>query len=55
MDDFGDGLGAVGEHEGHFGHGIEGGGAGIEDQGADAVAGFSAAGLACQDWLFFIF
>jgi len=55
LNDFGDGLGAVGEHKSHFGHGIEGGGAGIEDQGADAVAGFSAAGLACQDWLFFIF
>ena len=46
FDDFGDGLGAVGEHESHFRHGGEAGGAGIEQQLANAVAGGSAAGLA---------
>ena len=42
LDDLGDGLGAVGEHQGHLGErgdGAEGGfGAGVEEDGADAVA-----------------
>ena len=42
LDDLGDGLGAVGEHEGHLGErgdGAESGfGAGVEQDGADAVA-----------------
>jgi hypothetical protein len=51
LDDFGDGLGAVGEHEGHFCHGREAGGAGVEDEGADAVAGDGAAGLAEENYI----
>ena len=46
LDDLGDGLGAVGEHEGHLGHGRDGVRAGVEQQFADAVAGCGAAGLA---------
>ena len=46
-------LGAVGEHEGHLGFGgdgAEGGlGAGVEQDGADAVAEGGAAGLAEGD------
>ena len=49
LNDFGDGLGAVGEHEGHLGHGSEGGGAGVEQDRADAVAGGGSAGLAGDD------
>jgi hypothetical protein len=49
LDDFGDGLGAIGKHEGHFRHGREAGGAGIEDEGANAVAGDGSAGLADED------
>ena len=44
-----DGLGAIGEHQGQLGHGREGGGAGIEQQSADAVARGGAAGLAGND------
>jgi hypothetical protein len=46
LNDLGDGLGAVGKHEGHLGHGRDGGGAGVEQDLADAVAGGGAAGLA---------
>ena len=52
-DDFGDGLGAVGEHEGHLGGGSDGAegsfGAGVEQDAADAVAEGGAAGLAEGD------
>jgi hypothetical protein len=51
LDHFGDGLGAVGEHEGHFSHGGEAGGARIEHEGADAVAEGRAAGLAGDDYI----
>ena len=51
LDDFGDGLGAVAEHERHFGHGGEAGGAGVEKNFADAVAGRGSAGLAGDDGL----
>ena len=47
-----EGLGAVGEHEGHLGFGGDGAevgfGAGIEENGADAVAEGRAAGHAEQ-------
>ena len=49
LDDFGNGLGAVGEHQGHFRHGREAGGAGVEDERADAVAGDCATGLTGED------
>ena len=49
-DDLGDGLGAVGEHEGEFGEGGDGAvgvlGAGVEEDGADAVAEGGVAGVA---------
>ena len=50
LDDFRDGLGAVGKHEGHFCHGCKAGRARVEDQSADAVAGCGAAGLAGDDY-----
>jgi len=49
LNHLGDGLGAVGEHQGHFRHGSEAGRAGVEDEGADAVAGYGASGLAQED------
>jgi hypothetical protein len=45
-DDFGDALGAVGEHEAELGHGIEVLGFGVEEQAADAVADAGASRLA---------
>ena len=52
-DDVGDGLGPVGEHEGELGggsDGAEGGfGAGIDEDGADAVAQGGGAGLTKGD------
>ena len=49
-DDGGDGLGAVGEHEGELSEGLDGAdggfGAGVEEEGADAVAEGGSAGLA---------
>jgi len=53
-DDLRDGLGAVGEHEGHLGGGGDGAergfGGGVDEDGADAVAEWSASGLAeCDD------
>ena len=48
LNDLGDGLGAVGKHEGHFRHGRHGDGTGVEQDLADAVAGCGAAGLAQQ-------
>ena len=54
FDDLGDGLGAVGEHEGHLGEGgdgAEGGlGAGVQQDRADAIAEGRAAGLAEGDY-----
>ena len=53
-DDLGDGLGAVGEHEGEFGDGGDGAegcfGAGVEEDAADAVAEGGSAGLAEGDY-----
>ena len=53
-DDFGDGLGSVGEHEGEFGDGGDGAdggfGAGVEEDAADAVAEGGSAGLAEGDY-----
>jgi hypothetical protein len=53
LDDLGDGLGAVGEHEGHLSQrtdGAEGGlGAGVEEYGAETVAERGGAGLAQAD------
>ena len=49
LNDLGDGLRAVGEHQRHLGHGRQGAGAGVEQNLADAVAGCGAAGLAEQD------
>ena len=46
LDDLGDSLCAVGEHQGHLRHGSESRGAGVEQQCANAVAGGCAAGLA---------
>ena len=52
-DDLGDGLGAVGEHEGHLGERSDGAerglGARVEQDGADAVAERGGAGLAQGD------
>ena len=45
-DDFGDALGASGEHESELGHGIEALGFRVEEQGADAVADAGASRLA---------
>ena len=49
-DDFGDGLGSVGEHEGKFGEGVDGAdggfGAGVEEEVADAFAEGGRAGVA---------
>ena len=45
-DDFGDALGAGGEHESQLGHGIEALGLRVEEQGADAIADACASGLA---------
>jgi len=49
LNHFGNGLRAVGKHQCHFGHGRQAGLPRIEHQGADAVTGFSSAGLACDD------
>jgi len=46
LNDFGDGLSTVGKHERHLGHGRNMGGAGVQQQGSDAVAGGGSAGLA---------
>ena len=52
-DDLGDGLGSVGEHEGHLGVGGDGAvgvfGLGVEEDGADAVAEDGSTGLAEGD------
>ena len=54
LDDLGDGLGAIGEHEGQFGEGSDGAeggfGAGVEEDAADAVAEGGTAGLAEGDY-----
>ena len=42
-------LGAVGEHHGQFGARSEAGRFGIQQEGADAVAGGCSAGLAGDD------
>jgi hypothetical protein len=53
FDDLGDGLGAVGEHEGHLGERADGAergfGAGVEQNGANAVAERGGAGVAQHD------
>ena len=49
MNDLCDGLRAVGEHKSHLGHRRQGAGAGVEQDLADAVAGYGTAGLAEQD------
>jgi len=49
QDDLVDGLGAVSKHEGHLSQGGERGGAGIEEELADAVSGGGSAGLAGED------
>ena len=54
LDDLGDGLGAVGEHEGELGQGSYGAesgfGTGVEEDAADAVAEGGSAGLAEGDY-----
>ena len=40
LNHLGDGLRAVGEHQGHLGHGGQGAGAGVEQNFANAVAGW---------------
>ena len=49
LNDFGDGLSAVGKHEGQFSQWREAGLPGVEHQGADAVTGEGSAGLAEED------
>ena len=53
LDDLGDGLGAVGEHEGELGEGVDGAegliGGGGDEKGADAIAEGGSAGLAGGD------
>ena len=51
LDDFGDGLRAIGKHESHLGHGIEATRTGVEQDFANAIADGGAAGLAEQDGL----
>lgn len=49
LDHLGNSLGAISEHQSHFGHWSKGRRSGVEQQGANAIAGCCSAGLSGDD------